>query len=193
MSIPIERGTCSTAVCRRAERAGSNAFTRRPLAQFSRRIEPTRVVGLFDAPFQLFAHHQLRPPTTPPFVEPPCSAFRRSRSGQRSSICRRPGVSSQVTTGTAHQTKEARRVESASFLRGYARGALGAIRDCREDTARLLRKCGARQREPAGLPSSVRNVSGHREFIRNLSPTGAWNDGPSFHPRGCCMTFQLVG
>jgi hypothetical protein len=91
-----------------------------------------------------------------------------------------------VNTGNAHQTKEARRVESASFLRGYARGALGAIRDCREDTERLLRKCGARQREPAGLPSSVRNGKGHREFIRNLSPTGAWNDGPSFHPRGYC-------
>jgi hypothetical protein len=28
------------------------------------------------------------------------------------------------------KTKEARRVESASFLRGYSRGALGAIRDC---------------------------------------------------------------
>src|SRR6185369_2047694 len=127
VSIPIERGTCSTAVCRRAERAGSNAFTRRPLAQFSRRIGPRRVVGLFVAPFQLFAHHQLRPPSTPPFVEPPCSAFRRSRSAQRSSICGRRGVSSHVNTGTAHQTKEARRVESASFLRGYARGALGAI------------------------------------------------------------------
>ena len=25
---------------------------------------------------------------------------------------------------------------------------------------------------------------GTAEFIRSLSPTGAWNDGPSFHPRG---------
>ena len=34
---------------------------------------------------------------------------------------------------------------------------------------------------------------GTAEFIRSLSPTGAWNDGPSFHLRGCCMTFQFVG
>jgi predicted kinase len=77
-----------------------------------------------------------------------------------------------VNTGTAHQTKEARRVESASFLRGYARGALGAIRDCREDTERLLRKCGARQREPAGLPSSVRNCKGHRGVYQE--PVAHW-------------------
>ena len=158
------------------------AFTRRPLAQFSKRIEPRRVVGLFVAPFQLFAHHQLRPPSTPPFVEPPCSAFRRSRSAQRSSICRRPGVSSPSEHRNAHQTKEARRVESASFLRGYARGALGAIRDCREDTERLLRKCGARQREPAGLPSSVRNGKGTASLSGTCRPPAHGMTAPAFTP-----------
>jgi hypothetical protein len=34
----------------------------------------------------LFAHHQLRPSSTRPFVGLPCSAFTRSRSAQRPSI-----------------------------------------------------------------------------------------------------------
>ena len=41
------------------------------------------------------------------------------------------------------QTKEARRVETASFLRGYYRGALGAIRDYRQDIERLLKNAAA--------------------------------------------------
>ena len=43
-------------------------------------------------------------------------------------------------------------VKSASFLRGYSRGALGAIRDCHENTEQLLRKCGARQSATINLP-----------------------------------------
>ena len=133
-------------------------------------------------PFQLIAHHQLRPPSTRPFVEPPCSAFRRSRSAQRSSICRRPGVSSQANTGNAHQTKEARRVESASFLRGYSRGALGAIRDCREDTERLLRNAGPASVNRRAFRQALGTARGTAEFIRSLSPTGAWNDWPQLSP-----------
>jgi hypothetical protein len=133
-------------------------------------------------PFQLIAHHQLRPPSTRPFVEPPCSAFRRSRSAQRSSICRRPGVSSQVNTGNAHQTKEARRVESASFLRGYARGALGAIRDCREDTERLLRKCGAASVNRRAFLQALGTARGTANLSGTCRPPAHGMTAPAFTP-----------
>jgi hypothetical protein len=51
-----------------------------------------------------------------------------------------------------HQTKEARRVESASFLRGYyPREALEAIRDCERRYIAALNKNAACPREPAGV------------------------------------------
>jgi hypothetical protein len=52
-------------------------FTRDPLAQFGKRVEPRRIVGLVVVPFQLFAHHQLRPPSTRAFVGPPSSFLSR--------------------------------------------------------------------------------------------------------------------
>ena len=41
-------------------------LSRGPLPQFGKRVEPGRVVRLLVVPFQLFAHHQLRPPMPAP-------------------------------------------------------------------------------------------------------------------------------
>jgi hypothetical protein len=53
------------------------------LAQRSERVDPGRIVGPVIVPFQPFAHHQLRPPSTRPFVGPPCSFLSQSHSSQR--------------------------------------------------------------------------------------------------------------
>jgi hypothetical protein len=61
------------------------AFTRCLSPQLSERIDPWRAV-IFAVPFRSFAPHQFMPPSTRPFVGPPCSALRRSRSANGPSI-----------------------------------------------------------------------------------------------------------
>ena len=56
------------------------ALSRGPLPKFGKRVDPRRTVRLVIVPFQLVAHHQLRPPRTRPLMGPPCSFLSRSRS-----------------------------------------------------------------------------------------------------------------
>jgi hypothetical protein len=66
------------------------ALSRGPLPQFSKRVDPGRVVSVLVVPFERLCHYQLRPPSTRPFIGPSCSSLSRSRSSQRPSIFQHP-------------------------------------------------------------------------------------------------------
>jgi hypothetical protein len=80
--------------------------------------EPLRRAICPVAPFQLFAHCQLRPSSTRPFVRLPCSTLKRSRSTLRSS----PSTAFSSATAQPPQSR-CRRAEAAGLNQDRREGA----------------------------------------------------------------------